>query len=490
MTDKKPDVTESNEDGQRTVSYELELEDGTVVLQHSFPDALSHHYSPAGMNEDVPLFKGDFTVNEDPELYNGDIRWRWGATPRIEYRGTRSTRHADIVKLLKADKPGDLWVSRPRIGVDLVDGQLPAQPSGLLPIENVGHYVTDRIEEHLGEGKDLEEVTFLIPNGWQASDAAGICDPNEQGSIWRGRTVATGSGWEITMDLCPAMANLNAWRELKDGYGQQFTHVGILRRADGSTFDGQSAFELLDRIRLGLCLALGQRVTCALPVGYRAGSPVWTRWRSAPVQAYRRVSHLLDETIASAQVGSIVGLMLDGTGDAGALGALTAAIAYYTSANNDVTVDLTVPLPVSGLQLMTYYRFVSSSNATHSRTQWKSQMTSTEKEIRHLLEDCKIDLTIPSHLKSLIDARTRLPADKQTGDALTTIMAMRNVVTHPTRDLPFDKFDIYMWAEAGMLARYWLCLAILREIGYQGRVANVLSDQPRWTGSVKDVPWL
>lgn len=65
---------------------------------------------------------------------------------------------------------------------------------------------------------------------------------------------------------------------------------------------------------------------------------------------------------------------------------------------------------------------------------------------------------------------------------------MRNVVTHPTRDRP-DKFNLYEWAEAGMHARYWLCLALLNTVGYQGKIAAVLQDQPHWRGQLRASPW-
>jgi hypothetical protein len=65
---------------------------------------------------------------------------------------------------------------------------------------------------------------------------------------------------------------------------------------------------------------------------------------------------------------------------------------------------------------------------------------------------------------------------------------MRNVVTHPTRD-KLDVFNVYQWAEAGMNARYWLCLALLNTIGYDGRIAEVMGAKPRWPGQLRASPW-
>ena len=66
---------------------------------------------------------------------------------------------------------------------------------------------------------------------------------------------------------------------------------------------------------------------------------------------------------------------------------------------------------------------------------------------------------------------------------------MRNVVTHPTRDQP-GTFSVYEWAEAGMLARYWLCLSLLNTVGYCGQIAEIMQPQPHWTGWMRQVPWL
>lgn len=89
MTDKESDITVAYENGERIVSYEVESEEGPVVLRHSLPDALSHHYLPSGMNEDVPLFEGSFKLGGDSDSYEGDIRWRWGGDP--ENRVSRHT---------------------------------------------------------------------------------------------------------------------------------------------------------------------------------------------------------------------------------------------------------------------------------------------------------------------------------------------------------------------------------------------------------------
>ena len=172
-------------------------------------------------------------------------------------------------------------------------------------------------------------MTFLVPNGWEAFNGTGICDPTDLKRHWLGRTHAAGGGWQVILDQHADMST-DAWRELQDSAGYRFTHSGRLSRIDGSSFTGAEAFAALDRVRLGLNLALGRRTTCALPVGWRDGKPVWCRWRSAPVDSSSS-SHWLDETIACKQVGEVVSLMLDFTSDEANLAAVRPALAYYVA---------------------------------------------------------------------------------------------------------------------------------------------------------------
>lgn len=341
-----------------------------------------------------------------------------------------------------------------------------------------------RLEQQVGDPTALEQVTFLVPNGWQGHDGSGICDPEDLAQIWHGRAEAAGDGWIVTFDSDIAMDSA-AWRDLKNSGGRRFTHVGRLTREDGLTFTGDEAFEALARIRLGLNLALGRRVTCALPVGWRNDQPVWSRWRSAPVDRYRDVSHWLDDTVSCRQVGEVVSLMLAYTADSASQEALKNAISYYVAANVDVDVELSVAVPVSGLQLLAYLRFVTERRA-YSFTRWKA--LNTEAQLRLLIEEVGVDTSVPDHFQHLTNARERLADDDAPRDALGLVIKMRNVVTHPTRDQP-GHFSIYEWAEAGMLARYWLCLALLNTVGYHSQVAEIFQAQPRWPGQLRLVPW-
>src|SRR6185437_16438964 len=88
------------EERHRIVRRSLTGTDGKVlVIEHSFPDALRHHYSPAGADEDVLLYQGEFSLPNDGRVLKGDIRFRWHPSPHVEARGERATSAADLAAL-------------------------------------------------------------------------------------------------------------------------------------------------------------------------------------------------------------------------------------------------------------------------------------------------------------------------------------------------------------------------------------------------------
>jgi hypothetical protein len=190
----EPAVTVA-EDGTRRISWSMAGSDGmTWTFEHDHPDALRHHYAPHGIDEDVPLYRGTFCLDDDDRPFEGDVCFRWLPTPHVDARGFRETAFEDLHGFLAAE-PGTLWVDATTVSVSLDAGRLPAQPPrGDVPPQQQGHSISSRIEQELGSRDGLDRVTFLLPNGWQAHDGLGICDPGNLIRLWQvgSRRAATG----------------------------------------------------------------------------------------------------------------------------------------------------------------------------------------------------------------------------------------------------------------------------------------------------------
>jgi len=457
-------------------------------FQHELPDATQHHYAPSGVNEDVLLYRGRFRNGDGGRPFEGEVRWSWFPSPHVAARGTRTPTAADVITVFKATSRHGrgLWVDPATVHFDCPGGVLPDQPGtgGVRPVSE-GQSTAADVDQQVGNAAGLDRLTFLLANGWRSLDGSEVCAPQHLTHQWPGRVEGSGGGWAVTIDPSPDMDGA-AWRELGDVGGKRFTHIGSLTREDGRVFTADDAVEASDRVRVAVNLALGRRTTVGLPVGWRGADPVWTRWRSAPVDPYRPATQWLDETVAASQVGEIVSRVLAFGSDMVQWEALRPAVAYYIAANVDVDVELSVGVSVSALQLLSYHRFVAERR-TYSRSQWKDKL-STQDQLRLLLDDIGADLSVHSHFEHLTDVRDRLAQAGTQTDALGAVVRMRNIATHPMRDKPAG-FSVYEWAEAGMHARYWLCLALLNTVGYAGKIAKALGPVPRWTGQLGPVPW-
>ncbi|MGW3996029.1 hypothetical protein ACWEF6_21275 [Amycolatopsis sp. NPDC004772] len=458
------------EGGRRVVTYSIG--DGHL-LEHDFPDAVKPFYRPSGVNEDVLLFAGDFRFAAEEVPFSGDIRWRWGPTPRLEFRGSRPTQEEDLERAFRRHSPTDFWAKEQDLLVDLAEGVVPPQPTEAPEPRLQSHIVSGPVEQQVGDGSQLDSVTFMIPNGWRSFDATGICDPDNLKDTWHGRTVARGDGWIVTIDTCREMSD--QWDALQDTRGYRFTHVGDLRRADGTQFTGDEAFSALSRVRLGLTIALGRRTTCALPVGYRHAKPVWCRWRRAPVDPYSRSSsQWMTDAKASRQVASIVGSTLDATASSAGFRAIQGATSYYMAIANDLTIELHLPTAISAMQLLAWHSF----GKNYSKTQWNKM--NSKGQVRELLNRLTISTQTPPSLKHLLDVQSDLAsrkaadseAEEPATDALASILYLRNIATHPTDKVPYETYSVYTWAEASHVVRHWLRMALLHAARYTDVIAE------------------
>ncbi|WP_369196450.1 hypothetical protein [Streptomyces djakartensis] len=200
-------------------------------------------------------------------------------------------------------------------------------------------------------------------------------------------------------------------------------------------------------------------------------------------------SDWLESTYSAQQIGELISRVLDFTNDKNSLQSFKNALAYYIAATVDVDAHLQASLPISGLQLLTYYTFVTTG--PHTPKQWEKLVPKnrgTEWEVRQLLDKMQISISIPTHFQHLAAVAQQMAKNGASRDALGVVIKMRNVATHPTKQQSGD-YTVYAWAEAGMLARYWLCLALLYTVGYQGDVAAVMQPRPRQPGETRGTPW-
>jgi hypothetical protein len=335
-----------------------------------------------------------------------------------------------------------------------------------------------------GDGTALTRVTGLVVNGFDAGDGQLVTDP----ASWRwpvsARTVGRGGGWAVTLDST-ALSHSDL-TELERSRGYQAMQMVELSREDGEAFSAQQADEALEVIGYGLTLALGRHVCVMLPIGWRQDAPVWTRWRFRRIDPFRDTGTWLDHMITSAQVGELLGKVLDIWDDELRRETLRDTCSYLVQAQSGQA-ELGITLPISGLTLLSYSHLVERLGA-YSRGQWKE--LGVERQIRELIKSLRsADLAVPVDLAYLEALRVRMAttSPKPIFDALSCIVKMRNAIMHPK---PGERSD---WTyeqivEGYLLATHLFEMTLLAYVGYRGQVHPRIASE-RMSGYVEDVPW-
>ncbi|MEO7286595.1 MAG: hypothetical protein ABI140_06715 [Jatrophihabitantaceae bacterium] len=480
-------------DGVLHVEQRAKVQGGEHVTHWEAFAAVEHYYKPGRRDEPIPLYSGPFTLTQQgkPDRpCHGTVIFVWYPQPRIVIAGSwdQHVTAEDIMGLLGTSN--EYWVGPsgcllPATGVlppppalDDLGGQDP--DGGRLTFERPTNVVL------VGDTDAFDEVTFLIPNGpeiWDGPEAAVATDP---GRRVPGHLFVAATGWELTIDPRMDGDSSDRRKELAKQGGHDVTHVGRLRRVNGGSFDDETTYEVLTFVRLALSLATGRTTPCLLPVGWRQGVPVGARWNGAPIDPYEGSTNWMDPTIGNAQLSELLQHTLESCVDPVRRGVIRQAIQFLVTANVDVDVELQVALPISALQMLSFYRFVTDRE-TMSRSAFESmkgKWGGTDAQVRMLLQDCKIDTDVPAHMQHLKSARDGIDPQR---DALATVNCLRNKIIHPTVKLSTE-WTIYEWAEAGVVARYYLTLTILNTLGYQGQIYSDLR-MPRDLGNVEPVPW-
>ncbi|MFC7660125.1 hypothetical protein ACFQV8_32335 [Pseudonocardia benzenivorans] len=365
---------------------------------------------------------------------------------------------------------------------------LPVPPAAAEEVWSNGtgtSYMEDTIATpDVGAGDAIDRITFLLPNGWKSLDGGNIRDGSRPWLWRRGRLEIDSGAWKVTIDPRPGLSSA-FWKELKASGSSAVTHIGEIRRSDGSTFAAIEAESIMNVTRLAIGFAIGRATQCLLPVGWRGDVAVWTRWHTGGIDRMQSVQSILDETEAVEQLQKILIGAFNFAIDDYTEEILQYSISYYLSANYDVNVEIAVALAISGLQMLSYYKLMEERKA-YSNTAWKNM--STYDQIKAYLTSFSVDLTIPSTLSYLVDVQTALgPRDGSQRDGLQCVIDMRNSVIHPTREKP-ARWTSYQWAEASHLALDYLRFAILDLLGYSGG-ARTAAQQEKWVGSLTPMPW-
>lgn len=299
---------------------------------------------------------------------------------------------------------------------------------------------------------------------------------------WRvcGRTSLRAEGWNITIAATDKTDGL--CEALKSEGGYVVTHVGEIRREDGSSFSDDQLHDLLRCLHAFLSFVTGRWAGLALPVGFdTSGKKAFEQW-GLPKTASgawhasnswfdKHHGELLPQTFPGYCALWKHNLWHE---------TLWKATYWYLIANSS-NVDSGLILAQTALELLAWTYCVGDRRMVSPQAFSERGLCAADK-LRILTSALGIPLALPVQFKAL---NLPLSGRGKWDDAMDAITGIRNTLVHPYAKTKPHKGSYY---EAAMLSLWYLDLILLRLCRHEGEYANRLASA-RHVGAVELVPW-
>jgi hypothetical protein len=445
-------------------------------MRPTAPAPTSPVYETRSANETVPLYSGDLELIGPSYSFSGHgtVGLSWLPSPRLAFEISGDARAGGQFPY------GDLMLRLVALGAEAV-ARVQSSTTRLGSPGRGETNIRGSLEQVLiGDSTiALAQVLFHIPN-FPKFDGSPLEVPVEAGKrIWRGRVELVVGDWQIILDERPELTLETGSGTVLDLGGYAFTHTGSLRRLDGASFVASQASKVLEALGCALSFAAGRRTYPLLPVGFSGDEQVWQQWDAPSVEPWtERVSWFPRQIPNSLE--SVVGGALQRLADWDWRDTLMFALGSFCEANGRASLEPSLVLAQTGLELLAWAILVLEEGMLSSEGFGK---LAAHDRLRLLLSITDTPRDVPPLLDAL---RERAQRDGIDGPEVLTVL--RNKIVHPPRRGVFRSQDIDELSEGSLLALWYLELAILRFLGYQGLYVSRVSPA-RFSGRAETVPW-
>jgi len=288
------------------------------------------------------------------------------------------------------------------------------------------------------------------------------------------------SGWNV--ELKSLKTSPCTFETLHETGGYGLSHVGCLRKEDGSRFHGKTAEKMLTVLRLFFSFSKGMWCNPCLAVGFDDKEKrVWEAW-SSPHGHWAEPSSWFDPYHCDQLVSLFPGFLAKWE-NKNWQKALMEVIYWYLSSNcstlgRGINIDAGIILTQAAIERLSFEYAVRHKRLIEAEGFKKLKASD---KFRLLFSSLDIAIDIPASLPEL----QKLAKQLKWLDAPHAITEVRNTLVHPVnkRRGQFDEVFFPVWN----LSQWYLELALLKICNYSGTYGNRLIQ--RYVGQVETVPW-
>lgn len=410
----------------------------------------------------VVVYSGELLLTGNDETIaqaSGNLELRF--TPRTSFR------------LTAVGSTHDLWdvVSGEGIKeISLAGGSLEPPASPVQTDEGDHELSFSRAVNHHRDGEIIKAERFILHIIGPLVDEARL--PRVETTRGSQKQLSfTLPGWQICLACC-------AGKEADNN----FSFV-IEARPDALACTEDDITTLRRRIVPLLNLVAGRDIGVGPTVGLDPQNQVcWVEWGAPIYQPWATASRWCPDEL----VNSALPALADGLGrlttEPSLERVLSRAVSHYISASATKSMlDVKIPVACSGLELLSW--------AFLQHHQWLTAESfgklPAAANVRLFLQWCGIPIELPAHLSGLTGRRGRLG---QPAEGPEMLFGIRNDLVHPPKKLAqFEWPSSQELIEAWKLATWYLELAIVRILGYDGKYRSRVSGSSWW--EYEPVPW-
>lgn len=309
------------------------------------------------------------------------------------------------------------------------------------------------------------------------------CTGSDGSTMWTaGRLTLEVDGWSMTLDGRQDHSSL-----FKEDVGLAryvLTHVLELRRADGTSFDVESAKRVIDALRLSLSFAAGRWVAPPLSVGFDAtGKEAW-QWWVAPICApYEKVGSPIISPVVFSDLEAFLKASVAKLHHSNAANTTRFQMQLATQTSNLGFVENRIFCAFPAIENLSWETFVLSGLVPKGEFE-DSKVWPTARRLRELLVRAQIPVEVD---EKRLPALHQLATEKAL-DGPEAVTWVRNRLIHP-KD-PHDRLYTResLVVDAWQQSREYIGLLLLHAIGYTGGYLTAIPPHG-WLGSPAPVPW-
>ncbi|MCW2608743.1 MAG: hypothetical protein JWO60_3436 [Frankiales bacterium] len=300
-------------------------------------------------------------------------------------------------------------------------------------------------------------------------------------AVWSGRCALKGGGWRMTLDARHDRDTLEA--AALGTPDLAVTHTGRLERLDGAPFTPEEAEEALYAWQTVLSFSLGRWVAPTLAVGSLDGRPRWELWSDWRQSGWYR-PYSWWNTHDRAALDEISRLLMEAWADRARQDAVRHVAHHVIEANEPrTTLEARIMLVGAALEFLSWDTYVLRGGRGRSRQRERSAADN----LRELLEDARIDTSVPADLNDLERIRTDERHPEALAGAPEAIAWLRNRLVHP-KDANEPYRLRHLVLQAWQLLIEYGELLLLHDLGYTGS-HNSRHPLGRWAHDSNPVPW-